>query len=130
MAKFKYQAEYEFKVPLHKLYPYFIMPNLLKDWFADKVVEDAELKTITFDWGNDHKVGKIAIRRQNQHIKFVFKNDDESKKSSYLEFKFDFSELAQSSFVTVIDFSEMDDIDELKELWDEFFGRLHEIIGG
>ncbi|NLR92354.1 START-like domain-containing protein [Flammeovirga agarivorans] len=130
MSRFKFEAEYEFRVPLQKLYPYFIMPNLLKDWFADTVKEDVEHKKITFAWGNDVKTGNVSVKRQNQHVKYVFDKELNEEKSAYLDFKFDFSELAQSSFVTVTDYSDMDDIDELKELWDEFFGRLHEIIGG
>lgn len=130
MARFKYISEFEFKAPLQKLYPYFVMPNLLKDWFADKVSENPEDKQIKFEWGNDVKSGRVAVRRQNQHVKYVFEKEEEEMKSAYLDFKFEFSELAQSTFVTVTDFSDMDDMDELKELWEEFFGRLHEIVGG
>ncbi|MBD0400813.1 START-like domain-containing protein [Flammeovirga sp. EKP202] len=129
MARFKYISEFEFKAPLHKLYPYFVTPNLLKDWFADKVTENSEQKIMSFVWGNEEKRGRIAVRRQNQHVKYVFEKE-EDQKSAYLDFKFDFSELAQSTFVIVTDYSDMDDMDELKELWEEFFGRLHEIVGG
>ncbi|MBB6460543.1 START-like domain-containing protein [Flammeovirga kamogawensis] len=129
MERYKYQAEFEFRVPLHKLYPYFVMPNLLKDWFADNVKEDIQNKEIVFTWGNDVKKGKVSIRRQNQRVKYTFDKED-NLKSAYVDFKFEFSELAQSSFLQVTDYSDMDDEDELKELWEEMFGRLHEIIGG
>ena len=55
--------------------------------------------------------------------------EGEEEDHAYLEFKIDFNEMTQTSFLRVTDYSEMDDLDELQELWDQLIGNLKEILG-
>jgi hypothetical protein len=40
------------------------------------------------------------------------------------------SDMTQSVFVTVTDYSEMEDEEELGELWENLMHKLKEIVGG
>ncbi|MEM1136975.1 MAG: START-like domain-containing protein [Bacteroidota bacterium] len=135
MGKFKYVAEYEIKAAVKMLYPYISTASGLQEWFADEV-NIAGDKLLNFIWDGESHVTKIVSRRTNSAIKFLFLPENGSKPDHeddndlhYLEFKIDFNEMTQTSFLRVTDYSEMDDLEELHELWDQLINNLKEILG-
>jgi len=131
MAKYKYVAEFEFKAGVKMLFPYVSNPGNLQEWLADEVNIDED-KIFEFNWDYDNKKAKVTSKRTNSHIKFQFlpENEEDSQDPSYLEFKLVHNEMTNTSFLKVIDYSEMDDPEELDELWSGLISQLKEILGG
>ena len=128
MEKFKYVAEYEIKAAVKMLYPYISSASGLQEWFADEVNITPD-KSFHFIWDGELHKAKVVSKRTNVSIKFQFIDEEEQDNPSYVEFKIDFNEMTQTSFLQVTDYSAMDDLEELHELWDQLISELKEILG-
>ncbi|MDW7694360.1 START-like domain-containing protein [Flammeovirgaceae bacterium SG7u.111] len=131
MAKYKYVTEFELRAGVKMLFPYLSNPGEMQEWLADQVNISND-KVYEFVWEDDQRKAKIATKRTNSHIKYIFIQDGEEDDDdpSYLEFKINFNEMTQSSFLKVIDYSDMDDEEELEDLWVHLVGKLKETVGG
>jgi uncharacterized protein YndB with AHSA1/START domain len=128
MAKYKYIAEFEINAAPKMLYPYLSTPVGLKEWFAEDVhVIDDKHMDIVWD-GTVHRA-RIISWRLNQHIKYKFITADETQEGSTLEFRIEFSDMTQTSFLKIIDYSDMDDDEQLGKLWDNLMEVLRECLG-
>ncbi len=130
MSKFEYTGEFEFKASKKMLYPYLSTASGLAQWFADDVNIDED-KVLTIIWDGEENKARMVAHRTNSFVKIEFipsdPNDDDP---NYVEFKIDMNELTQAVFIRVTDYSEMDDLDELGELWENLMHNLKEIVGG
>ncbi len=131
MGKYKYTEEFEMKASPKVIFSYLVNPAGLAQWFADDVNTD-DYRVFNFIWDNSPHYARIASMRTNKYVKFEFLSDDRKEKTdpAYIEFKLDLNELTQSSFLKVIDYSDTDDEDDLKELWTHLVASLRESVGG
>ena len=130
MSKFEYVGEFEFKASKKMLYPYLSSASGLSQWFADDVNIDED-KMLTVIWDGEENKAKMVAHRTNSLVKMEFLPKDENDTDpNYVEFKLDMSDMTQSVFVTVTDYSEMEDEEELGELWENLMHKLKEIVGG
>ena len=129
MSKFEYTGEFEFRASKRMLYPYLATASGLSQWFADDVNIDED-KVLTVIWDGEENKAKIAAQRTNSlvRIEFLPKEDDEDP--NFVEFKLEVNELTQAVFIRVTDYSEMEDEQELAELWENLMHNLKEIVGG
>lgn len=113
------------------LFPYFSTAMGLAEWFADKV-ENINPQTLLFHWDNEDHIGKIIVQRTGKSIKFEFEpeSQEDVQSPSYIEFKLDFNDMTNTTFVKVTDYSSETDEEELNELWDGLIHTLKEIVGG
>ena len=95
-------------------------------WFADKVVSDD--KTVTFCWGKteQRQAGIVAIRAYS-FIRFHWLDDENER--DYFEIKMSYNELTGDYVLEITDFSEADEADDLKELWDSQVSKLRRTCG-
>lgn len=131
MENFKFSKEYEIRASVKMLYPYFATPSGLSEWFAEEV-EAKDANIFRFHWDNEDHIGRIVSHRLGKAIKFEFDApiDSPLEEPTYLEFKLDFNEMTNTSFVKVTDYSEETDEQELHKLWDGLIAMLKEIVGG
>lgn len=130
MSKFEYTGEFEFKASKKMLYPYLSTASGLAQWFADDVNIDED-KILTVIWDGEENKAKMVAHRTNSLVKIEFiPNDSEDNDPNFVEFKIDMNELTQAVFIRVTDYSEMDDLAELGELWENLMHNLKEIVGG
>jgi len=130
MEKYRFEKEFEIKASPRMLYPYLLNPEGLSQWFADdvKVLPDGNY---LFEWEGERHSARVVSRRLNKHVKFVFTDSgDDEIKANFVEFFLDYNDIIGSTFLKVVDFSEMDDEEELHELWDGLVQSLKEIVGG
>ena len=127
--KYKYSAEFEIRASPKMIYPYLSTPSGLQEWFADEVTTASDKVYHIFWDGIDHPA-KVTARRTNNHIKYQFISENGTNNNSYLEFKVSHNDLTQTSFLKIIDYSEMDDEDDLQELWVQLIDQLREVTGG
>ena len=128
--KYKYVTEYEIHASVKMLYPYLSTASGLAEWFAEKVKIMGD-KTFDIVWDNESHPARIISARTNSHVKYQFlpkKGEDESD-LSFLEFKLAHSDMTDSAFIKIIDYSEMDNEKDLKELWDNLIDNLKGLVG-
>jgi uncharacterized protein YndB with AHSA1/START domain len=129
-SKYKYVAEYEINASVKMIYPYLSTASGLAEWFAEevKMLKDKSLDII---WDGQSHPAKLVSARTNSHIKYNFspQNPADEADPSYLEFKLSHSELTDTAFLKVIDYSEMDNQKDLHELWENLIYNLRELLG-
>ncbi|MGB0522874.1 MAG: START-like domain-containing protein [Flammeovirgaceae bacterium] len=132
MAKYKYITEFEITASVKMLYPYLSSAAGLQEWFADEVNVIGD-KLLDIVWDGVSHPAKIISRRINHHIKYQFikqaSEEEEANELQYLEFRLDYNEMTQTSFLKIIDYSDMDNDEDLSELWEGLIDTLKEKIG-
>ena len=128
MAKYKYTAEFEINASLRMVYPQLSTAVGLKAWFAEDVKTYDE-KNLDIVWDGVNHPAKIVSRRINHHIKYKFSPIEEGETSSSLEFRLEHSDMTQTTFLKIIDYSDMDSEDALDELWEGLVHTLKESLG-
>ena len=137
MSKFEYNAEYEIRASIKMIYPYISTPQGLEEWFADKV-EVLENKFLNIHWDNEQHFAKIVSQRNNSLIRYKFIDSIEEAKTrrrgkqadnNFLELRLNYSELTDTTYLLITDYSEMNDEEVLEELWDGLVETLREKLG-
>ena len=132
MGRIMFNGEYEVNASKKMLYPYISSASGLSQWFADDVNVNNQDKTLTFIWDGEENVAKIGAQRTNSYIKFEFspRNEEEEDDPCWVELRLEMNELTQSVFLKITDYSDIDDEEELNEIWENNLHALREIVGG
>ena len=87
-----------------------------------------QYKTVTFCWGKteQRQAGIVAIRAYS-FIRFHWLDDENER--DYFEIKMSYNELTGDYVLEITDFSEADEADDLKELWDSQVSKLRRTCG-
>jgi uncharacterized protein YndB with AHSA1/START domain len=129
MEKYKFVTEFELRSSPKVLFPYISTASGLEQWFAEKVTVLPDHR-YDFQWDGDSHIARQTSLRINKAVRFDFENtSDDNQDNNFLELKLEVSELTQTTFLRVIDYSANRDQDELNGLWDGFLESLREIVG-
>jgi uncharacterized protein YndB with AHSA1/START domain len=126
-----FTADFEIHASIKMLYPYIQTASGLSEWFADDVNISPE-KVFTFVWDNEEHKAIMSAHRTNHFARFEYlpETKEDEKDPSYFELRLEINELTQTTFLKVVDYSEMDDVDELHDLWEGLIENLKKVVGG
>ncbi len=122
----KFNKEYEIKATPQVILSFLSTAKGLEKWFAEKAISNNEGE-INLIWDGEDHFGKIEVVRNNTQVKIKFRALEKGL-SPYIDFKLDYNEMTNTTFLSITDFSIMDDDDELNELWDQLIENLKEIL--
>ena len=128
MSKYKFTAEYELRASPKMLFPYVSTASGLSQWFASKV-NTMPNQQFDFIWDGESHPARLATLRQNKSVKFDFLPANGERDHGYIEFRLDVSDLTQSTFLKITDYSSNTDEADLKALWNGLMDNLREIVG-
>ncbi len=113
------------------LYPYLSSASGLAQWMADDVTINED-KVYNFIWDEEDHEAIMISHRTNSYVRYEFLPEDEEDEDdpSYFELRLEENELTQTVFLKVTDYSDMDDNDELFDLWEGLVDNLKETVGG
>lgn len=102
----------------------------LQKWMADEVHENGGV--MTFTWGDtwrqhDIRTAKIVEREKNSRIKMKWDYIDDD--NAYLEIRIEKSEITGLLHLVITDYSEPDDMEDLRNLWNDNLVKLHNASG-
>jgi uncharacterized protein YndB with AHSA1/START domain len=129
MTGTKITLEYEVNASKKMLYPYLSTASGLAQWYADDVWIDED-KIFHFIWDEDEHKARMVAHRTNHNVKFEFFDDLIEDEPSFIELRIEENELTQSVYIRITDYSDIDDEEEVQELWDNLIHDLKEIVGG
>ena len=129
MALSKFVTEQEINASRRMLYPYISTPSGLAQWFADDCTVDED-KVFYFKWEDEVHKAKMVAHRTNSYARFEFFEDEDDGECPYVELRVEINELTQTVFIRIIDYSDINDELESRELWENLFNNLKEIVGG
>ena len=106
----------------------------LQKWIADEVTGEVsgEGAKLTFTWGDiykHHETRTATILKcvKNKYIRMRW--DDELTPEAFLEMRISKSELTNDYVLSVIDYANPEDLDSLRDIWDQNFEELHRNTG-
>ncbi|UII31444.1 ATPase [Fulvivirga ulvae] len=131
MSRHLFTTDFEINASTKMLYPYLSTASGLAQWLADDVTVDED-KVYNFIWDEEDHRARMVSHRTNHYVKFEFlpETDDESDDPAYFELRLEMNELTQSVFIRITDYSDMDDNEELYDLWHSLIDNLKETVGG
>jgi uncharacterized protein YndB with AHSA1/START domain len=129
MEKYKFITEFELRSSPKVLFPYISTPSGLEQWYAEKVTVLPDHR-FDFQWDGESHIARQTGLRINKAVKFEFEHTSEDDlDNEYVELKLEVSELTQTTFLRIIDYSKNKDEAELVSLWDGFLDNLRDIVG-
>ena len=93
---------------------------------------DKSSKIFDIHWDEESHLAEIVGQRINVMVRYQFFpiNDADKNDNNRLELRLSYNEFTESTFLSVTDYSEMNDDELLKDLWDGLVEKLQDLIGG
>jgi len=122
------KVKYELEFPIHSspqlLYQYISTPSGLSEWFADNVNSRGEV--FTFIWDDTEEVAKLIRKKSGELVKFKW---DESGDDTFFEIRIVVDEITKDVSLMITDFTEEDELEEAKMLWENQISDLKQVLG-
>lgn len=125
--KIQFELEFEIKSSTQVLYNMISTPSGLSEWFADNV--NIKNDIYTFIWDGSEEKAHLLSKKKGELIRFQWEDDFEDGIKSYFEMRIKVDELTNDVALMVTDFSEDDEMDEAKLLWENQISDLKKVIG-
>lgn len=124
-TKVKFEIEFPINSSPQLLYNYISTPSGLSEWFADNVNSRGEI--FSFIWDDSEETAKLITKKSPERIKFKWlDNDDESY---FFELRIQVDSITKDVSLIVTDFSDEDEIEETKMLWENQISDLKQVLG-
>ena len=122
--KIKYELEFPIQASPNMLFQYISSASSLSEWYADNV--NSRGKIFSFFWDGIEEQAELVSSKNNQFVKFKWLEEDDNY---YFEIKIVVDELTKDVSLMVTDFSEEDEVEESKMLWESQIADLKQVLG-
>ena len=122
--KIKYELEFPIQASPNMLYQYISSASSLSEWYADNV--NSRGKIFSFFWDGVEEQAELISSKNNQFVKFKWLEEDDNY---YFEIKIVVDELTKDVSLMVTDFSEENEVEESKMLWESQIADLKQVLG-
>jgi len=123
--KIKFELEFPIQASSQLLFQYISTPSGLSEWFADNVNLRGDL--FTFIWDDSEEQAKLLTKKNGERVKFKWEDDEDA--NSYFEIRIQVDGITKDVSLMVTDFSEEDELEETKMLWDNQISDLKKVSG-
>ncbi len=123
--KLKYELEFTIQASPQMLYNYISSPSGLSEWFADNVNSRGE--SFTFIWDDSEETAKLLSKKSNERVRFQWEDDEDEE--YYFEIRIQLDEITKDVSLMITDFSEEDEMEENKMLWENTISNLKHVLG-
>ena len=124
-TKVKFELEFPIQASPQLLYNYISTPSGLSEWFADNVNSRGEL--FTFIWDDSEEQAKLITKKSTERIKFKWLDNEDD--SSFFELRIQVDSITKDVSIIVTDFSDDDEVEESKMLWENQISSLKQVLG-
>lgn len=122
--KTRIQLEYIINCSPKVLFNRLSSASGLAEWFAEDV--KVKGKIFTFIWEGSELVAEMTLHKENRLVRYTWKDDPEL----YFEFRITRDELTGDVSLIIVDFTDPEEVDEIKDLWDTQIADLKHVVGG
>jgi Activator of Hsp90 ATPase homolog 1-like protein. len=108
------------------IWKYISSPEGLRLWIAEQVEQEGDV--LVFTWGKPGQVyetRRADILDVQKHEAIRFKWEDEDEEEAYTEIAVAKLDVTDDYVLSITDFSDPDDIDGMKRMWNHDLDRLH-----
>lgn len=125
--KVNFELEFPVKASPHMLFPFLSTPSGLSEWFADDVNSRGE--KFTFIWDGDEREAIRLSKKNDKFIRFRWMEDEDEGNKYHFEFRIEVDELTNDASLIISDYSDADEVEEDKLLWESQVHQLLHTIG-
>ena len=125
--KIKFELEFPIQASPQLLYQYISTPSGLSEWFADNVNSRGEL--FTFIWDDSEEQAKLLNKKSGERVKFKWSEDEDDGNNAFFEMRIQVDDITKDVSLMVSDFSEDDEVEESKMLWENQISSLKQVLG-
>lgn len=125
--KIKYELEFSITSSPQLLYQYISDPSGLSEWFADNVNSRGEF--FTFIWNDSEEKAKLVTKKADERVKFRWLDEEGNDTEYYFEIKIIRDEITKDVSLAITDFSDEDDVEQSKLLWENQISDLKQVLG-
>ena len=125
--KEQFELEYVLKTSPRVLDKLLSTPDGLSEWFADDVIVKDDM--YTFHWDGSEEQARLISKKAGEYIKWQWLNDDEDELETFFEMKYTIDPMTKVVILTVSDFAERTEKDEIVRLWESQISDLRRVIG-
>ena len=125
--KKEFVIEYDFQSSPQLLFQYLSLPSGLSEWFSDDV--NYRGVKYTFFWGESEEYARVLSKKNNEKIRFQWITEEDDEEDYFFEFKIEMDEITKDVSLIITYFSEEDELEEAKLLWDSLVSDLKQVLG-
>ena len=125
--KKSYATEYDFHSSPQLLFQYLSTPSGLSEWFADNVNSRGE--DFTFIWDDTEEYAKLIKKKTNEKVRYRWITEEEDQDDYFFEFHIQVDEITKDVSLVISDFSDEDELEEAKMLWENLVDSLKQVLG-
>jgi len=123
-VKKKFELEYIIRTSPKVLFTRLNTADGLSQWFADDVNINNGIHT--FVWEGVGQQAKKIKEKAGKLVRFQWLDQEDD---SYFEFKLEIDDITMEVALIITDFTEEDEIEEAKLLWDSQVNSLMQLLG-
>ena len=86
-------------------------------------------KKYTFFWNDSEEYARVLSKKENEKIRYQWINGEPDEEDYFFEFRIQMDEITKDVSLIVTDFSDEDELDEAKLLWNSLISDLKKVLG-
>ncbi len=125
MKRIKIDLEYIFKASPTILYKFLTTPTCLIRWFCDKVDNNGDV--YTFSWNGAEEVATLVDDIEDERVRFLW---DEGEDDEYLEFRVYKSGVTNETILEITEFCDKGEEKQQTAYWNSLMEEMRRAVGG
>ncbi|MCE3294719.1 MAG: hypothetical protein K0R65_433 [Crocinitomicaceae bacterium] len=125
--KRKIELEYLLKTSVKVFENLIFTPSGLAEWFADDVNVKDDI--YNFQWDGSNESARLTNKKLGSFIRWQWIHDEEEGLDTYFEIQYSVDPLTKALVLSIVDFADEEDYDEIKMLWESAVQELKRVLG-
>jgi uncharacterized protein YndB with AHSA1/START domain len=126
-TKRKIELEYLLKTSIKVFESLINTPSGLAEWFAEDVNVKEDI--YNFHWDGSDEKARLISKKNGHYIKWKWIEDEENGLDTYFEISYKVDEMTKALVLSIVDFADEEDYDEVKMLWEAAVHELKRVLG-
>lgn len=123
----KFELEYLLKTSPKVLDNMISTPSGLSEWFADDVNINDDV--YTFFWDGSEEEARLIAKRPGNKIRWQWIDHEDEDLDTYFEIRYEVDPMTKSVVLTITDFAENGEMEEVQRLWENQISDLKRVLG-
>jgi hypothetical protein len=126
-TKIIFELDFILKTSPKVLNSMLFTPEGLAEWFSDSVKVKDDI--YTFEWDGYIEEARLLPNKSSNTIKWRWLEDEENDLDTYFGFSYTIDPVTNAVVLTICGFSENEEMEEAKALWEQHVSDLRRVIG-
>ena len=126
MKRVSVEMEFIFRASPAILYKFITDPSCLLRWYCDGV--DINEDVYSFDWQGNEEEALMVDDIEEERVRFRWLDSDDD--DEFFEYRMYKSPITDETILEITDYCDDDEVDDVRQLWEEQIKKLRTETGG